>query len=182
MPQKQSITFQEAIEIVESLPQNQQEDLISVLQRRMIEQKRESLVKSVREARAEYKKGNVKRGTADDLLKGQSDQVVYRGAENMTTKVKTDSKSLRFKVRIVVEKDDPGYHAYAPSLPGLHMPGDTRKEALDNAKEAAGLMLKAMIEDGDSIPIDVVIPRKENIVPNLPNQIFPSLEDIQVNL
>ncbi len=70
----------------------------------------------------------------------------------MTTKVKVDSKCLKFKVRIVVEKDDPGYHAYAPSLRGLHMPGDTQKEALNNAKEAAALMLKTMIEDGDSIP------------------------------
>lgn len=42
----------------------------------------------------------------------------------MITKVKVDSKCLKFKVRIVVEKDDPGYHAYAPSLRGLHMPGD----------------------------------------------------------
>ena len=73
MPQKQSVTFQEAIDIVESLPQNQQEDLISVLQRRMIEQKRKSLVKSVREARAEYKKGEVKRGSVDDLLKDLSE-------------------------------------------------------------------------------------------------------------
>ncbi len=73
MPQKQSITFQQAIDIVESLPQNQQEDLIIVLQRRMIEQKRESLVKSVREARAEYKKGKVKKGSVDDLLKELSE-------------------------------------------------------------------------------------------------------------
>jgi predicted RNase H-like HicB family nuclease len=52
----------------------------------------------------------------------------------MTTKVKTKSKNLKFQVRLVVEKDDPGYHAYAPSLPGLHMPGETRVEAIKNAK------------------------------------------------
>ena len=87
----------------------------------------------------------------------------------MITNVKVDSKCLKFKVRIVVEKDDPGYHAYAPSLRGLHMPGDTQKEALNNAKEAAVLMLKTMIEDGDSIPIDVIIPQKERPVSDLSN-------------
>jgi hypothetical protein len=64
-----AITFQEAIDIVESLPQNQQEDLINVLQRRMIEQKRETLSISIQQARNEYKKSKVKRGSVDDLLK-----------------------------------------------------------------------------------------------------------------
>jgi predicted RNase H-like HicB family nuclease len=105
-----------------------------------------------------------------------------QGVEDMTMKVKTDFKSLKFRVLIVVEKDDPGYHAFAPSLPGLHMPGDTRKEALENAKEAATLMLKAMIEDGDSIPIDVIIPQKENMVTDSSNQTCSGLEEIQVNL
>ena len=73
MTQKRSITFQEAVDIVESLPQNQQEDLIGILQRRMIEQKRESLVKSVRQARVEYKKGKIKRGSVEDLLKDLSE-------------------------------------------------------------------------------------------------------------
>jgi predicted RNase H-like HicB family nuclease len=100
----------------------------------------------------------------------------------MTTKLKIDSKSLKFKVRIVIEKDDPGYHAYAPSLPGLHMPGDTQKEALENAKEAAALMLKVMIEDGESIPIDVIVPPKEHNKARLSNQAISSLEEIQVKL
>jgi len=69
MSQKQPITFQEAIDIVESLPQNQQEELISIVQRRMIENKRNALSKSIREAREEYKEGKVKRGSVDELLK-----------------------------------------------------------------------------------------------------------------
>ncbi len=100
----------------------------------------------------------------------------------MTMKVKIGSKSLKFRVRIVVEKDDPGYHAYAPSLPGLHMPGDTQPEALDNAKEAAALMLKCMIEDGDPIPIDVIVPAQEGLIANVQDHAFSSLEEIQVNL
>jgi hypothetical protein len=73
MPPKQDITFQEAIDIVESLPQYQQEDLIGIVQRRMIEQKRESLARSIHRARAEFKKGKVKRGSVDDLLKDLSE-------------------------------------------------------------------------------------------------------------
>jgi len=96
--------------------------------------------------------------------------------------VKIDSKILKFRVRIIVEKDDPGYHAYAPSLPGLHMPGDTQQEALDNAKEAAALMLKCMIEDGDPIPIDIIIPEKEGLLASVRDHTFSSLEEIQVSL
>ena len=73
MPQKPDITFQEAIDIVESLPQNQQEDLIDVLQRRIVEQKRESLARSVRQARVEYKNGKVKRGSVNDLMRDLSE-------------------------------------------------------------------------------------------------------------
>jgi predicted RNase H-like HicB family nuclease len=100
----------------------------------------------------------------------------------MTTRVKANAKNLKFQVRFIVEKDDPGYHAYAPSLPGLHMPGDTRKEALKNAKEAAILFLKTMIEDGDPIPIDVSSPLKNNVLPGITNDTSSVLEEIQVNL
>ena len=68
MDQKHGVTFQEAIEIVESLPQYQREDLIDILQRRMIEQKRKTLAANIREARAEYQKGKVKSGSVEDLL------------------------------------------------------------------------------------------------------------------
>lgn len=100
----------------------------------------------------------------------------------MTMKVKINSNILKFKVRIVVEKDEPGYHAYAPSLPGLHMPGDTQQEALDNAREAAALMLKCMIEDGVPIPIDIIAPEKKSLTANGRDHIFSGLEEIQVTL
>jgi predicted RNase H-like HicB family nuclease len=110
-----------------------------------------------------------------------SAEKLTQGAAAMTMKVKTGSKSLKFQIRIIVETDDPGYHAYAPSLPGLHMPGDTQQEALDNAKEAAVLMLKCMIEDGTSIPIDVVIPEKKSVTVKVHDHTFSSLEDIEIS-
>ena len=78
----------------------------------------------------------------------------------MTTKIKaTDQlkiEVLKFRVRITVDKDTPGYHAYASSIKGLHMGGDTEKEARENAKEAAALYLKSLLKHGDPLPIDVL--------------------------
>jgi hypothetical protein len=69
MPGQQAATFNEALEIVESLPEDQQEDLIHIIQRRRIERRREMLTEGIKEARAEYARGEVTRGTVDDLMK-----------------------------------------------------------------------------------------------------------------
>jgi hypothetical protein len=61
-------TFQEALDITESLPEHQQEDLINIIQRRRLERRRELLAESIKEARAEYARGEVTRGTVDDLM------------------------------------------------------------------------------------------------------------------
>jgi predicted RNase H-like HicB family nuclease len=78
----------------------------------------------------------------------------------MTTKIgikeASKIKALKFCVLIVVDKDTPGYHAYAPSLKGLHMGGDTEEDARENAKEAAVLYLKSLLKHGDPLPIDVL--------------------------
>lgn len=62
-------TFQGAIEAVESLPTEQQEDLLDVLRRRFIDSKRQAMAEGIREARTDYSHGKVKKGTVDDLLK-----------------------------------------------------------------------------------------------------------------
>jgi len=67
------ITFQKALDIVESLPEYQQEDLIDIIRRRLIEQRRDRLADSIREARDEYAKGEIKKGTVDDLMKELSE-------------------------------------------------------------------------------------------------------------
>jgi len=63
------VTFQEVLDIVESLPEYQQEDLIDIIRRRLIEQRRGGLANSLREAREEYARGEVRKGTVDDLMK-----------------------------------------------------------------------------------------------------------------
>jgi len=64
-----TITFQKAVEVVESFPEEQQEVLIDIVQHRLIEQRREKLAQNIKKARREYAKGEVRRGTIDDLMK-----------------------------------------------------------------------------------------------------------------
>ena len=70
MSSQQTVTFQEALDIVESLPEYQQEDLIRIIQRRRLERRRELLAERIKEARAEYARGDVTRGTVDELIQG----------------------------------------------------------------------------------------------------------------
>ena len=72
MPDRESVTFQEAIDIVESLPEHQQEDIVDILQHRLIDRRIESLIKSVRKAEKEYSMGVVKAGSVDDIMKALS--------------------------------------------------------------------------------------------------------------
>ncbi len=66
-------TLQEALDIIESLPENQQEDLINILKKRLIERKREILASTIKDAREEYDMGKIKKGSVDDLLKDISE-------------------------------------------------------------------------------------------------------------
>jgi aminoglycoside phosphotransferase family enzyme len=70
MSSQQTATFQEALAILESLPEYQQEDLIHIMQRRRLERRRELLAERIKEARAEYARGDVTRGTVDELIQG----------------------------------------------------------------------------------------------------------------
>lgn len=73
MSGRQAIAFQEALDVIESLPEYQQEDLIDIIQRRLIEHRRELLAENIKEARKEYARGEVKKGTVDDLMKELSE-------------------------------------------------------------------------------------------------------------
>lgn len=69
MSNQQTATFQEALDVVESLPEYQQEDLINLLRRRLIEDRRELLAKNIIKARKEYARGEVNKGTVDNLIR-----------------------------------------------------------------------------------------------------------------
>jgi ribosome recycling factor len=61
-------TFDEALEIIESFPEEQKESIIEIVKRRLTEERRERLAQTVKEAREEYTRGEVRRGTVDDLM------------------------------------------------------------------------------------------------------------------
>lgn len=64
-------------------------------------------------------------------------------------------QAIEFKVVIVVEPDGKSFHAFCPSLKGLHVDGETKEKALQNATQAAVLYLESLISHGDPIPIGV---------------------------
>lgn len=62
-------TFNNVIEIIESLPEEQRESLIEIVKKRLIEEKRNRLAQSIKEAKEEYKRGEVMQGTVNDLMR-----------------------------------------------------------------------------------------------------------------
>jgi len=62
-------SFQELIESVESLPLDDQQMLLDIINMRIIERRRDELVTDMEESLEAYKKGEVRIGTVDDLLR-----------------------------------------------------------------------------------------------------------------
>ncbi len=57
---------------------------------------------------------------------------------------KEKGKTMNRKVSIVIEKDEYGYYAYCPELPGCQSQGDTFEEINANIKEAVELYLETL--------------------------------------
>jgi predicted RNase H-like HicB family nuclease len=53
---------------------------------------------------------------------------------------------MRYKVMVIIEKDEHGYYAYAPELEGCQTQGETLDETLSNMGEAVELYLETMPE------------------------------------
>ncbi|MBN1866864.1 hypothetical protein JW916_06195 [Candidatus Sumerlaeota bacterium] len=62
-------TFDELLEAVEHLPPEAQEDLVSLIQRRLAEQGRRRIVGEVRQARSEFESGAARPASVDDLVR-----------------------------------------------------------------------------------------------------------------
>lgn len=68
MSNSATATFQQALEMVEGLPEEQQQDLVEIVRSRQRERRREALGASIEQARREFARGEVQRGTVDDLM------------------------------------------------------------------------------------------------------------------
>jgi hypothetical protein len=62
-------SFQELIESVEALPLDDRQLLIDIVNKRIIEQRRDELVLDMEESLNAYKKREVRVGTVDDLFR-----------------------------------------------------------------------------------------------------------------
>ena len=53
---------------------------------------------------------------------------------------------MLYKANIIIEKDEDGYYAYCPELPGCQSQGDSLDEVRENIKEAVELYLETLSE------------------------------------
>ena len=53
---------------------------------------------------------------------------------------------------VLLFRDEDGWSASCPRLPGCHSQGDTRDEALANIREAIELCIEVLEEDGLPVP------------------------------
>jgi hypothetical protein len=60
--------FQTLIETVESLPLDEQDMLIKIIRSRVIQQRRANLAAEIATARDDFRRGDVRRGTAADVM------------------------------------------------------------------------------------------------------------------
>lgn len=57
------------------------------------------------------------------------------------------------KIKVILEpSEEGGYTAYVPSLPGCISEGDSKKEALENIKEAIELYIEPVVDDMNIVP------------------------------
>ncbi len=61
-------TLQKAIDAVEALEPEEQAMLLDIISKRLSQQRRNELIIDVAQARDDYQKGNVKRGSVADLM------------------------------------------------------------------------------------------------------------------
>ena len=70
---EQTSAFQSAIDAVRVLSFEDQEALLTLLQKRLAEQRRDALSQNVAEVRDEFVQGNVTFGSVDDFIAGLED-------------------------------------------------------------------------------------------------------------
>ena len=65
---EKTLSFGEVLDTVEQLSLEDQEALTDIIRRRIIEQRRAELAKDIREAQEEFKVGNARLVTPDELM------------------------------------------------------------------------------------------------------------------
>ena len=63
------VTFQEALEVLESFPEEQRESILNIAARRMIDDRRDQIARNIQKAGKEFMQGRTRRGTVEDIMK-----------------------------------------------------------------------------------------------------------------
>lgn len=61
-------SFDQILEMIDNLSLDEQEDLINIAQNRQADKRREEIASNITNSRREYQKGEVFRGTVDDII------------------------------------------------------------------------------------------------------------------
>jgi hypothetical protein len=64
----QTSTFNDVMETIEALPAEDQQVLIDLLQKRLVENRRTEIAANIIQSKAEYETGQVVRGNIDDII------------------------------------------------------------------------------------------------------------------
>ena len=62
-------SYGQVLDSIEALPEEQQESLLELVQRRLAERRREALAKSVQEARKEFKSGKLRPASPTEIMR-----------------------------------------------------------------------------------------------------------------
>jgi predicted RNase H-like HicB family nuclease len=65
-------------------------------------------------------------------------------------------RELKFRIRIIVEKDEDGFVAYCPELKGLLVGGATKEEIEQTIPDAIQGYIDSLIKHNDPIPVGVL--------------------------
>ena len=88
---------------------------------------------------------------------------------------------IGFRIQVIVEPDEIGFHAYCPALKGLHTYGDTKRKALQNAKDAATAYLESSMKHDDPIPVGILMHEHIGHLPRVPaGRVTYHTEDLKV--
>ncbi len=84
MSEPVSPRLQQVIDVVESLPPDEQRHLIEIVRQRLIQYQRAEMVREVTEARQAYQQGQVSRGTVADLMRELDRPTVIRTSRGLS--------------------------------------------------------------------------------------------------
>ena len=65
---------------------------------------------------------------------------------------------MAHRFTVIFEKEaEGGYHVFCPTLPGCHTQSETIEEGVENIREAIGLYIESLVEDGLPIPTEDIL-------------------------